>query len=175
MDNEPPPVMTREDVKNLVAEVLQQSGRLPADCPPPPKSDLKEGNDFTLAAFSMLQYNLGSRNLSSNGPLTQTLSVRVNTDDELVFDKELPDYAVQAVVVHSNKLPPQVETVLGGQIPCPIPLRDPAFAVAVQLRDCHKKIRDIAFVTHDPKPLPSCGDPCCHGGHYRSQPDTASE
>jgi hypothetical protein len=94
METGPDRLMTREDVKNLVAEVLEQHQQ---------PAVLKDGNALTLSVFSELQFALGSQNLDGTGPVKQRLPAEITTNGFLEFPEATPHWARRIVAVHRGR------------------------------------------------------------------------
>ncbi|WP_194836762.1 hypothetical protein [Nocardia sp. XZ_19_369] len=159
MDNEPGKATVDVDqLIQLFTGVLQQY-RQPDS---PETNTLHDGNDLTLSIFSELQYALQSRNLASKGPVAQSLPAQVDVQNKMLFFKRrLPRYAERVVVIHRGNLAPEVHYVYdqesrdggnGGDCDTPttFDLAHPHEAIAVQIQDCHERIRLVSFVTFAP-------------------------
>jgi hypothetical protein len=149
MEYERASVMTKEDVKMLVAEVLQQ-------CRPPDRAEettLKSGNELTLSLFSELRYALGAPSLNRE-PIRQQLPAEITANGYLEFAHTLPAWATTMIVVRSGVCDELIRLPASNPPP-PIYLTAAEAVVAVKVLDTSDEVRLVTFVTHVSRKTPA--------------------
>jgi hypothetical protein len=135
-------LMGKEDVRNLVAEVIEQYCN--RDETSTSVNAMKPGNELTLSIFSELEYGLRTRT-PDNIPTVQRLPVEITANGYLEFMKALPHWVRDMLVIRQGEKDKKVAL----RHPPGIIWVDKAPAVlAVKLRDADETVRLVSFVTH---------------------------
>lgn len=135
-------LMGREDVRNLVTEVIEQYCNRGE--PSASTSAMKPGNELTLSVFSELEYGLRMRTAEGT-PAVQRMPVEITANGYLEFKKALPQWVTDMLVIRQGEVEQPVALC---HPPGMIELDNAAAVLAVKLRDAAQTVRLVSFVTH---------------------------